>query len=377
MALEDHIKRRAKLAADWMLHASFPLWAQAGVHPAGGFEERLDLSGQPSHDATSRVRVQARQVFCFALAKRLGWQPERCDALMDRGIDVLAQQCRRADGLYGKQVRLGEGLVDDRADLYDTSFALLAYASAAGAERSGAQALASDLSSTIDEVLARPGPGAGYQEAVPCLGMRLQNPHMHLFEASLAQYRITGTTDAAARTRAIAAFIEAQFFDPATGTLREVTQLNGSAHSDDRLEAGHHYEWVWLLHHYAATTGDALPAMARALYKTALALTPENGRIPLAHNRDGTVQITYGRTWGQTEALRAHIAAYHHGWASPRAIIDTFDLLWADHILPAPMGAWIDRVDHTGSRLADDITAASGYHLFGAFEELMQLAKAL
>lgn len=377
MAFEAHIKRRASQAEDWMLEASFPLWAQAGVHPIAGFEERLDLQAKPAHDSASRVRLQARQTYCFALAKRLGWHAQMCDELIDRGLVVLTQQCRRPDGLFGKQVHLGQGLVDDRADLYDTAFALLAFCAALDAGRPDMQALVTGLSDAIDETLLRPEGLSGYQEAIPCLGMRLQNPHMHLFEASLAQYRLTQAPSALTRVQAILGYIETCFIDVEAGTLREVIALDGTVHGDDHYEAGHHYEWVWLLDHYARVTGEALPAAARTLYDRACALTHETGRIALSHDLQGGILDTRYRTWSQTEALRAHIAAYRHGWAGPERISQCFDILWADHILPAPAGAWIDCVDSAGARLAQDITAATGYHLFGSFEELMDLAKTL
>jgi len=360
-----------------MLEASFPLWAQVGTHSAGGFQERLDLSAKPTNDQTSRVRLQARQTFCFSLAKRHGWNRADCDAIIQRGMDCLLNHCQRPDGLFGKQVELGVGLRDDRFDLYDTAFALLAFTAANQAGHAEAARARDALSGVIDDTLARPVEEGGFYETLPGPTVRQQNPHVHLFEASLAHYGACRDSAALARTQGIMAFVKAQFFCADAGTLCEQTTTHGSGLKADRLEAGHHYEWVWLLDWHARETGDALSPLAQPLYRQALALTDEAGRIALAHDRAGTVIEPIYRTWTQTEALRAHIAAYRRGWATLDDICKTFDLLWADHILPAPEGAWIDRVTRDGARDVDDITAATGYHIYGAFDALIAFAESL
>lgn len=374
--LQD-LKSRAQQARAWMLGVSFPFWADKGLHSAGGFQERLDLRAEPLDDHKSRVRLQARQTFCFALAQKHGWDKARCEALVARGIGVLTQQCMRADGLLGKQVHLGAGLSDDRADLYDTAFALLAFSTAAQTGNLEAETCAAALSAAIDTHLRRPASEGGYKEALPQLGHRLQNPHMHLFEASLAYYSVSKDSAALDRTRAIQGFVADHFFDERTGRLHEVKALDGSAHSSDRLEAGHHYEWAWLLHRHAQLTGDDVHPMAKALYDTAVTLTDETGRIALSHMFSGAILEPVYRTWGQTEALKAHIAACEQGWIGLQPITRTFDLMWADHVALAPRGAWIDRVDSQGRPTAQDITAATGYHLYVAFEELIRLADSL
>ena len=52
----------------WMRDEAWPLWWKAGLHENGAFYEALDFDGRPVHSDTARVRVQARQVFCMALA---------------------------------------------------------------------------------------------------------------------------------------------------------------------------------------------------------------------------------------------------------------------------------------------------------------------
>ena len=56
---------------------SLPLWSGEGWDPAaGGFVEKLDTEGRADRAAPRRVRVQARQIYCFAKAADLGWYPQ-------------------------------------------------------------------------------------------------------------------------------------------------------------------------------------------------------------------------------------------------------------------------------------------------------------
>ena len=55
-----------------------PLWSIEGWDQStGGFVERLDIDGRADRAAPRRVRVQARQIYCFAKAAQLGWYPGR------------------------------------------------------------------------------------------------------------------------------------------------------------------------------------------------------------------------------------------------------------------------------------------------------------
>src|SRR5438046_9470633 len=57
-----------------MVDRSLPLWSLEGWDAtAGGFVERLDIEGRADRFTPRRVRVQARQISCFAKAAQLGW----------------------------------------------------------------------------------------------------------------------------------------------------------------------------------------------------------------------------------------------------------------------------------------------------------------
>lgn len=370
------ITERAAKARDWMFNAAFPLWSSAGVRPELGFAERLDLEGHPVEDDSTRVRVQARQVFSFALARQLGWDAGRSDEMISRGLDALLGHCRREDGLYGRRMAYAGGLADETADLYDTAFALLAFswASRAGHDRAGEAARA--VSSAIETHLRRPDEEGGYREALPAPETRIQNPHMHLFEASLAMHEALGDEAPLQRARRIEALLEQRFLQAGTGALREAFAPDWGPSSDDRLEAGHQYEWVWLMGERARLDGQPVSGAADGLYRNAVGLTGPEGSVPLEHELDGTLRNGVERTWGLTEALKAHIARFEQGDRDAEArMVESFDRMWDRHIAPSPVaGAWLDKYGPDGAPAVSDITAATGYHVFMAFAELMRIA---
>ncbi|NBC20193.1 MAG: hypothetical protein GVY06_03950 [Alphaproteobacteria bacterium] len=371
------IAARARKARNWMFEDAFELWSTAGVHPRLGFHERLQLDAAPADDETSRVRVQARQVFCFALARQLGWNAARADEMIAHGLDALIGHCRRDDGLYGRRMAYSGGLADATADLYDTSFALLALSWAARTGHERAAKAARDVSDAVEAHLRRPDEEGGYREALPAAGTRLQNPHMHLFEASLGQYEALGDADALQRARRIEALLEQRFLQEKTGALREAFAPGWGPSPDDRLEAGHQFEWVWLMGDRARLDGEPISGAADGLYKNAVGLTGPGGAVLLEHEPDGTLRDASERTWGLTEALKAHIFRHEHGDRDAAVRIgESFDRLWERHVAASPVaGGWLDRYGPGGEPASTDITAATGYHLFMAFGELMRIAQ--
>jgi mannose/cellobiose epimerase-like protein (N-acyl-D-glucosamine 2-epimerase family) len=73
-----------------MIECSLPLWSGEGWdRTTGGFVERLDQDGRADRAAPRRVRVQARQIYCFAKAAQIGWYPKgREIALRGAGTSV-------------------------------------------------------------------------------------------------------------------------------------------------------------------------------------------------------------------------------------------------------------------------------------------------
>ena len=77
---------------------SLPLWSRQGWdRSTGGFVERLDIEGRADYAAPRRVRVQARQIYCFAKAAQLGWYPQGREIAM-KGLEYLLAKAKGPDG---------------------------------------------------------------------------------------------------------------------------------------------------------------------------------------------------------------------------------------------------------------------------------------
>ncbi|MEQ3746819.1 MAG: AGE family epimerase/isomerase [Henriciella sp.] len=372
------LKQRAKLAESWLYEASFPFWAERARHSKTGFVEAVRLDGSSLPAAGSRVRVQARQTYSFALAASLGWKSKQARDLVDYGVDALVHNCRRADGLYGKVLNHDGGLLDDAAQLYDTAFALLAFATTEKQFPGAASAPLASVIAAIEAHLRRPAHEEGFAETLPKPESRNQNPHMHLFEASLASFELDHAQSELSRVREIEQLMEQRFFDPAVKGLRELFAADWGAHPADHFEVGHQYEWVWLLNKRMRLYGSRASTTMNLLYKKAVSLTGPDGEIYLSHNHDGSLKSGSQRCWGLTEALKAHLVQFTRGdIKAGQHAIAAFDRLWSMHIAPAAEGGWIDQYNQDGNAVSKDIPASTGYHIYLAFAELQRVVDQL
>jgi mannose-6-phosphate isomerase len=345
----------------WLVEHTFPVWWNAGAdHQDGGFHDRLDAAGRPLAGA-KRCRVQARQVFSYGQAGRLGW-PGPWKAAMDHGRSVLTARFRRGDGLY--RTRVSEGLIDDTVDLYDQAFVLLADACLAEQGDSGAAACAESLLARLPRADA-----GGFAEFEG--GALNANPNMHLFEAFLAWAAINGGPwREAAQGQAQLAM--ARLIDPAVGAASEAFGPDWAcpAARVRRVEPGHQFEWAWLLMRWSLISGDAgALSVALRLIELGERAGVDPDRNVAVNALDGNLRPidTATRLWPQTERLRAHLLAgaitgdetcFQSALGAIKGL-DTF-------LEVETPGLWRDSLE------SEDMTApaSSLYHLVGAIVQL-------
>ncbi|MEM7662279.1 MAG: AGE family epimerase/isomerase [Pseudomonadota bacterium] len=373
MNIYSALQRRAREAKSWLFDASYPLWSREGV--AGtAFAEALDMTHAQLTSDTSRVRVQARQTYVFAKAGARGWDKSDARELTEFGLDVLRKQCRRPDGLFGRRLDSdGGGLTDDTADLYDTAFALLAFATSAanGTEMPILTALPETIKSELTHS------EGGFRETIPDTEFRLQNPHMHMFEALLELSNVTRLQEHHEMADALQSLCLQHFIDKSTGTLGERFASNWQVPQGDAgnvVEPGHHFEWAWLLNQHAQQSGGTCPDEARRLYEFGISTLDADGRAIQEVARNGTPHDASRRTWPQTEALKAHLAMWGSGdeRAGERAV-DSFDILMDEYLTPE--GGWIDHYSGDGQVLSENMPASTLYHIVCAFEFLMDVTE--
>src|SRR5437762_2644141 len=113
-----------------MVTHSLPFWARQGWDSTrGGFVERLEVGGNADYLAPRRVRVQARQVYCYAKAAEVGWYPKGSDLAM-KGLEYLLAKAKSPDGRPGYVHLLDPDgcAINLTRDTYDHAFVLLALA---------------------------------------------------------------------------------------------------------------------------------------------------------------------------------------------------------------------------------------------------------
>jgi mannose-6-phosphate isomerase len=364
------LSSRAAELMDWLTTAALPLWWEKGAdHQHGGFHEALDLEGEPVA-ANRRARVQARQVYVYATAGGLGWSGPWREAV-SHGLDFFLARYRRADGLYRTVVAPDGAVVDDAAWLYDQAFALFAMAQAARVlpERTDLRPTAHALREALQ---AWRLPEGGFREP-QAPWVHQSNPHMHLFEASLAWAEVDDDPAWNSQADAIAALALDRFIDP-NGALHEFF-IDGWAPApgvDGRIvEPGHQLEWAWLLERWARLRGreDAHRAAER-LFHIGVTWGVRDGRCVATQQLldDGSIHDDVARLWPQTERIKAAVILGD----GPEAVrgIEGLNLY-----LDTPFrGLWRDKLRPDGTFVDEPAPASSFYHIACAIAELATAA---
>jgi len=351
---------------------SLPLWSREGWDPVtGGFVERLDLEGRADRAAPRRVRVQARQIYCFAKAADLGWYPQG-RAIAMNGLDYLLAKAKVPDGRAGFVHLLdADGSVrDPMRDAYDQAFVLLALSTVYQLSRDAqVRAELDSLMAFIDGDLR--SPHGGFVEGVPATLPRRQNPQMHLFEAMIAAFDATRDPAFQDRAGALYGLFVTNLYDPQRQVLGEYFEEDWSKIEPVSVEPGHQAEWVWLLKGFERITGCPTGRHRSQLLASALRYRDDvTGCLLDEGDAEGNVRKFTRRCWPQTEIAKAWIAQAEAG--EPGAADEARNALvrMYRHYLRHPvLGGWYDQFDRDNQSLVDTIPASSFYHVLCAVAE--------
>ncbi len=356
----------------WLFEDALPLWASAGVNVVtGGFGDAIGWNGA-AIDGPLRARVQARQVYVYATAGRLGW-PGSWRSVMQGGQDFIARSFLRPDGLYRTRIARDGTVVDETAVLYDQAFFLFAAAAAAQADPDQAGRLAADALAHLALVQARfAHPAGGYREASAERPFQ-SNAHMHLLEAALAWEALS--QDQAWRTTAdaVATLCLERFVDPQTGAVREVFDEGwwpAPGEPGRIVEPGHQFEWAWLLERWGVARGHGgARRAARRLFQIGVThgVDPARGVAFNALDDRLAPLDAVARLWPQTERIKAAVTlAGEDREEQVAAACAGLRLYLADR----PAGLWRDRMNPDGTFVAEPAPASSFYHIVCALETL-------
>ncbi|WPO44310.1 AGE family epimerase/isomerase [Tardiphaga sp. 42S5] len=354
-----------------MIADALPLWSGEGWDSqAGGFVERLDARGKADMAAPRRVRVQARQIYCFAKAAQLGWYPQGGE-IARRGLDYMLTRAKAPDGKPGfVHVLAPDGSVfNPLRDTYDHAFILLALAALYQLDRDAQVRAEIDSLMTFFDTQLR-SPDGGYAEGVPASLPRRQNPQMHVFEALIATFDATHDQAFQARAGDLFGLFISNLYDGQKQVLGEYFEQDWSRIEPVSVEPGHQAEWVWLLKGFERITGCPTGKQRAALLESALRYRDATGCLVDEGDAEGNIVKLTRRCWPQTEIAKAWIAQAEAGQAGAaeeaRAALVRLDRHYLQHPVA---GGWYDRFDGEGRSLVDAIPASTFYHVLCAIAE--------
>lgn len=361
----------------WLFDKALPLWASNGMDfDSGGAHEALSFDGSPAPHDKKRLRVTARQIYCYAHASMMGWEGD-ADPILRHCLQTLIDTGWHEEGGFIHLYNPDGTVQDDSRDMYDQCFVLLALAWLWRSKKwPEARDWGRKTLAFVDEQLADTDNG-GYFEDLQKTSPRRANPHMHFLEAMLAWYDATSDVEYLDRAEKIVSLFENHFFDSETNSLTERFNDDWSAitdpNADHSIEPGHHYEWCWLLMRYnKLRPTEGLEAKARGLYASANAFGhhANTGTAADLASVDGAFVSNTARCWPQTEALKAAIEFEKVGLVSAPAFRKRMlEILWT-HYLDGPIiGGWYDAINQNGKVTALDMPSSTFYHIYCALAE--------
>ena len=382
---QPQLSASAQEWVDWFCLSFLPAWIDRARDPEGfGFYDLLDENASPLQEDRRTVLAQSRLLFTFSHLALITGSPAFHDAA--RVARDALQVFQKAPGSYGR-ARSGDKKLTTNADdnlalSYDQSFVILGLAT--WGRLNPRDNINPELEAcwvAIQNKLTDSATGLLLEHdnlphpAHPEAPRRAQNPHMHLYEAALQAYEMTGRPIWLERAKQVRAKGLEYFFDLKTGTIVEfiapdLGTLEGR--SGQRREIGHQCEWAWLLYREAELGGDTNACkIADSLLKFADSYGFASKGVMQGAAFDAVSSDTSWREdsfllWPQTEAIKTFaIRKKHAGHAKSAEQL----MLLVFHKYFANYPAFINQLDATAQVLWPEALSRLLYHLVLALTE--------
>jgi mannose/cellobiose epimerase-like protein (N-acyl-D-glucosamine 2-epimerase family) len=362
--------------SDWLATTLLPGWLDRVYDPARpGFVEWVEPDGSPLGGDARSALVTARLVYVFSHAHLLGVPGALAAAR--HGMSFLWEVCRGPDGRFRYRCTVSGEALDPRSDLYDLAFVLFAlgwFARATGEREAIERAEA--VMAFIETKLAHPQ--GGFREDTLGTLPRRQNPHMHLLEACHALAEASGDAAWLGRAETLVLLMREKMLDRGGMLAEFFTEGWDAAPGAQGLirEPGHHYEWVWLLHHHHRLTGSSeARRTALSLYDIATRHHFASATAPRpvvnAIDPEGRVLDGEALLWPQTEYLKALAArSEFEDDAEALPLAKAHLALVFDRFVDRRTGLWANRLDAEGRPVPEPIPVRVLYHLLLACAEV-------
>lgn len=350
----DALQNSAEHLKQWCVEKALPYWADHAQRDDKSWVEHLKLDGTPDLKAERRWRVLARQVYVYAKSSSLEWYD---------GAEVAISTYEKMKSLgYVHRVSAAGDITNPTRDLYDHAFYLLAASSLYElTERSQYLDEAETLLSWIDQSLSHPTGGWKESNLSSINDPRRQNPHMHLFEASLFLYGVTQNPTHLQYADRVYNLFEKYVIDH--GTISEFFASDWTLEAGAKgqtAEPGHAMEWIWLLGQYHKATGTNIIAHQNQLYDRAQ--KDRGWFLNDEEDKAGNIRRETKRLWVQTEVIKAHLAMAENGINGSRDMAAaTIDALFPTYLTQS--GLWNDQINACDVNIAKTIPVSTFYHI--------------
>jgi len=370
---------------NWFYEDFLPYWIEEARDPAGfGFFDLLSQHAKPLKPERRTLLAQARLLFTFShLALHTG------DTKFKEAADVARSALRafqKKPGLYSRArtntKQPTDSAEDNLAFSYDQTFVILGLSTwgrlnpetDVSAELETCwQAFENHLTDNVSGLLLEHD--ELLQPAHPDSPWRSQNPHMHLYEASLQAYEMTSNPTWLSRAQEMRAKGLEYFYDQDTGTLLEfiASDLKGLPGRDGlRREIGHQCEWAWLLCREAELGGDA---SVRDTANSLLLFADTYGHASTGQMKGAVFDAVSSDTtwnedsfllWPQTEAIKTY--AIRHELPGHKASAQhLMHLVFTSYF--AGNAAFVNQLDNNGAPIWPEALSRLLYHLVLAVTE--------
>ena len=363
----------------WLMNDALPIWWNVGADKTGGgFHEAIDHAGEPII-ADRRARVQARQIFTYAVARDMGWSGPAHEA-MTHGLDYFLGRYRRPDGMFCNALTVDGNQAAAAPYLYEQAFALLAMATAHGPENRMPE-LVPVAERLLERLLGeRRGHAGGFTGFVDD-AVYQSDPHMHLFETALAWEEISSDPRWSRLADELAELCLARFITKDGGILLEYFDSSWAPAAGDMgrlVWPGHQFEWAGLLERWALSRGrEDVRKVARRLYRIGAdhGIDAKRGVAVFELTDEMAVNDPKARLWAQAEWLKAAIilARFETDEATRLAYLadaaaGARSLL---RFLEMPVGGlWRDKLTGEGEWIDEPAPASSFYHIIDSLRVL-------
>ncbi|MBU2885638.1 AGE family epimerase/isomerase [Gilvimarinus agarilyticus] len=360
---------------NWLYREALPKWLTSGINRQNGAHyEALTMAGEVDDLSNIRVRVQARQTFCYAMTTKAGWiNAENTTARLLEFSEDHASHLVSGGGFY-HLLNADFSPKDTEEDLYDQAFFFLAYSACINAfGDNGFSDKAHALSRFLDQKMK--SEHGGWNEGGNRYTVRRQNPHMHLFEAFMSLYESTNDMYWLTRANDIFLLFERYFYDSDLNVVFEFFNNDWTlAHSVEQaaIEPGHMFEWVWLLDWYSRISGTKVDHIVQPLFNKGLeiGLAP-NGLVYDEVNCFGKIHQATMRSWGLTELIKAALVMHTRGDPNANAVMNSaLHRLFSSYLQAEFPGGYIDQRDENNNVLSDRCPASTLYHYCALANEL-------